>query len=351
MSREGMDDADRLGRLWDDRVLGSAGESDADDDLLAMVRGFEAAAQTPPPPSDLASRTWQRLTGGPLPLVPYVPVPAVATNGHHRAAASPRARSTRRDTVYELVRQLAIAALAGMCGGFVTGIWARVMMRLSGIVTDDRNRGLLTENNAVVGQMTFTGTMTIALLGAAMGVVGGLLYVAVRRWLPGSAWQRSAAFGVLLLAVFGYVVMDRHNPDYRLFGPAWMNVGTFSLAYLVFGLVTGATAEWLQQRMPRFGVAGRSTRRRAGVVALLTPLAGIALYALVVLGAGIAGPSGVLVVAVIALARLPVERVVARLHLGALMLRPAYVGYAAVAIPSLVGVTFTVRAIVAIVSG
>jgi hypothetical protein len=292
--------------------------------------------------------TWASLTGEPLPLAPYVPARPLSLNGHHAKAAP---SSAKRVMFAGLVRQLAIATMAGMAGGFVTGLWARIVMRLAGYLTIDSHRGLLTENNAVVGEITFAGTMAIAVTGAIMGVLGGVLYVAVRRWLPGNVWQRAATFGVLLLAVFGFVVMDRSNPDYRLFGPAWLNVGTFSLAYLVFGLVAGSTAEWLEVKMPRLGRAGGSRRRRFAVGALLTPFALIGLLWFLLAGVGVAGLTGILIAAVIAVAQLPANRLLRIRRFTIRVPRPDLIGYAALAAPSLIGFTLTVRAIVDIVGG
>lgn len=352
MTHDAKDDAAHLGRLWDELVTGSPGDIEAYPELLEMIGNFEKLAVTPPPPPDLAARTWERITGAPLSLAPYVAAGTMALNGHrmHGVTAAP-VRSARRVAFAELVRQLAIATMAGMCGGFVTGIWARLMMRLSGFLTVDRNRGLLTENDAVVGHITLEGTLAIGITGALMGVIGGMLYVAIRRWLPGNIWQRSAAFGVLLLAVFGFVVMDRSNPDYRLFGPAWMNVGTFSLAYIVFGVVTGTMAEWLDRRMPRFGATGRSRPRSVALAGVFSPFAVIGLIVTVLASLGFAGLTGLLFVALIVVARLPIARLMRGPRLAAWLPRPEFAAYAAVAVPSLIGFTLTMRAIVDIVGG
>src|SRR5215204_4962633 len=98
-------------------------------------------------------------------------------------------------------------------------------------MTDPRNRGLLTENDAAVGTITFAGTMSIAMFAGIVGILGGLLYVAIRSRLPGTGWRRGLLYGGLVLATFGFIVMDETNPDYQLFGPPGVNVGTFSFIY------------------------------------------------------------------------------------------------------------------------
>jgi hypothetical protein len=145
--------------------------------------------------------------------------------------------------------------------------------------------------------------------------------------------------------------MDRSNPDYRLFGPAWLNVGTFSLAYLVFGLVVGSTAEWLEVKTPRLGRAGGSRRRRFAVGGLLTPFALIGLLWFLLAGVGVAGLTGILIAAVIAVAQLPANRLLRIRRFTIRVPRPDLIGYAALAAPGLIGFTLTVRAIVDIVGG
>jgi hypothetical protein len=352
MRPDEFDDAARLSRLWDE--LGAAGGSmdEVDSGLMAAIRQIEDATRVPPPPPDLAARTWERITGEALPLAPYVPAAVVSRNGHHAGAITVPARPAGRWEAFAGVfRILAIGTLAGMGGGFLTGIWARLVMRLAGFLTVDRNRGLLTQNDAVVGKITLEGTIFIGLFGAALGIVGGLLYIAVRRRLPGSDWQRALGFGVLLLGVFGFVVMDKSNPDYRSFGPAWLNVGSFSLAYIVFGFLTGMLTEWLDRRVPRLTRHAHSRRRNVAIAALLSPFALVGLAGMLAVGVGESGLSGLLFVLLLANA-LPLSARLRRFpRLTTLLPRPAVVGYAAFAIPSLIGLGLTLRAIVAIVGG
>ena len=354
MTLEPRDDATRESRLWDEYIVRAELQNDADSEFLAEIRRLESLVQTPPPPNGLSGTTWEKITGEPLPLVPYAPALAPSTNGRHAvSAALPRpARSSSRQSVVlaEIYRLLAVAAMSGFAGGFLAGIWARIAMRASGFFTDDRNRGLLTDNDAVVGNMTLSGTLSIAMFGGVIGIVAGLLYVGIRRWLPGRGWQRPLAFGVLLLAVLGFVIMDKSNPDYRLFGPAWMNIGTFSLAYIVMGFTVGTIAEYLQTRLPAPGAADQS--RRGNVVAgiLMAPFAffgGLGLIFIVVGTTGI----GALVLLAIACTWIPVVRPNWTLRLPSFLQQPETFAYATLAIPSLFGLALTLRAIAAIAGG
>jgi hypothetical protein len=357
-------DAARLSAIWDAMQTGASVDG-GDDQLRAAIARLEEIGHTPPPSPDLARQTWEQLTGGPLPLMPLVAMPASSTNGRHMPAATAavpmmRTVSRRQEKVSIVITAIAIGSMGGFAAGFVAGLWMRVAMRISGALTTDANRGLLTENEAAVGQITLSGTMSIAMFGGMVGILGGLLYLLLRRWIPGNPWQRPLVYGGLLLAVLGFVVMDQSNPDYRLFGPPVVNVGTCAFAYIVFGVLAVVLIDWLDRRVPRFGTSGGSRRRTILIGVALAPfalagslaIAGVVLQPVAMLVA--AGPIGALVPVIGGLGILLYKRVrrVRTLPLiSALVRRPALIGYAAFAAPSLIGLVLTVRAITAIVGG
>jgi hypothetical protein len=155
----------------------------------------------------------------------------------------------------------------------------------------------------------------------------------------------------LLLGVFGFIVMDPANPDYQRFGPAWLNVCSFSAIYVVFGLAAGLVVDWLDRTVPRLTMGGRSRWRIAALNAVLLPFVLIGLMA--------AGGIGIVLLGIPRL-------VVPLLAIGALcawlrwyrrpaflprLPRPTIVGYAFFVTPSVAGVVLTVRAIAAILTG
>jgi len=361
MKPDEFDDAARLSRTWDELGENGTALDDVDSELLASIHRIEDATRVPPPPPDLAASMWERLTGESLPLIPLVTAPAKGTNGHHpvTAAANSTARrmARRRQLVTTVFRAVAIGTMAGFAAGFVAGLWMRVAMRLSGYLTVDANRGLLTENDAVVGKFTLAGTLSIAMFGAIVGIFGGLLYIAIRRWIPGNAWLRPVLYGGLLLGVLGFVVMDQNNPDYRLFGPPWLNVGMCSLTYIVFGVLASVLVDWLDRRVPQLGNSVHSRRRTVVTGIALAPFAAVGSLATVV---SVIGPLGLIAPVIVLMAIiggfafLLYRRVqlVRTLPIVVMILRrPALVGYAAFAVPSLIGLVLTLRAITAIVGG
>jgi MFS family permease len=336
--------------MWDALSAGHTPLDDRDPEFLAAIRHVEVTAKVPEVAPDLAARTWEKLTGGPLPLVPLVANIAPSVNGRRAMPASAilasHRVSRRAATLAALFRMIAIGTMAGMGGGFVAGLWTRVAMRIAGALTVARNRGLLTDNDEVVGRITLNGTLFLGFFAALMGVAGGLLYVLVRRRLPGNTWQRPLLFGSLLLLIFGFVVMDEGNPDYRRFGSPWLNVATFSIAYLVFGLVAGMLADWLDRWIPRASGSGMPRWKAVANMFVLSPFALVGLMAVLmaVSSFGLPGPAVVVILLVIVIGQLSGR-------LNAFFPRPGVVRYALIALPSLIGVFLTVQAIAAILIG
>ena len=178
-------------------------------------------------------------------------------------------------------RAVGIASLAGILAGIVVaGLGGRVLMRLSAILAGPEAIGTLTDNGNAVGELTASGTIALILFGGvANGLIGGLVYAALRPWLAPLGRRGIVGFGVLLLATLGFVVITPENPDFRRFGPAAVNIAMFALIYVVFA----ALLVWLHAHLDRF-TPGGSSARPAGIrgFALAVPVGLAALLALFV---------------------------------------------------------------------
>jgi hypothetical protein len=247
-------------------------------------------------------------------------------------------------------RLIAIGTLAGFVAGFLAGIWARIAMRFSGMLTTERNRDMITESQAVVGEITLVGTLFLATFAGMAGMAGGLLYVAVRSWLPRNGWLRSVSYGVLLLGAFGFVVLDPHNPDFRLFGPAWLNMLTYSLVYLICGAGISQVADRFDLRVPHLG--GELSRRRSIALGVaLAPVAAIGLYAGPLFAVNAPGTEHgriLLIPLAVVLALCVFNRWLS--PPGARARRVRRVALFAIVAPSAVGLSMTVRSVVTILS-
>jgi hypothetical protein len=347
---------DNLRDYWDALISGaSRSETGLDPDLAATIHEVHALDNTPAPDPALMGAIWRELVGEPLSATALEPlrIETPSLNGHQNdgtqtvTEATPSAPLRRRlDVALRVDRLLAIGVIAGFAAGFVGGIGARLAMRVAGMLTVSSHRGLLTDNGNVVGEITLGGTLFLTFFAGAIGILGGLLYVAIRSCLPGTGLRRGLAYGGLLLATFGFVVMDQHNPDYRLFGPPGVNVGTFSSVYLLFGLVVAPLADWLDQSIASWPRSRPLGFRAIAGYSLLAPLGMIGFGVIIVGSVGSGGMSGLLFGGLIALSVLSpfARRLVPTLPLP----RPALAGYLVLAAPSLVGLVLTVRAIAGI---
>jgi hypothetical protein len=259
------------------------------------------------------------------------------------------------------LREVGACSLAGMVVGvLVGGLGGRLAMRVSGIAAGPSLQGVRTDAGFPVGAITAQGTLElIVFAGLLSGAIGGMFYAAVSPWLTRLGAWRGLAFGVLLLAVLGSLVLDPDNPDFGRFGPSGVNVGMFGALFLIFGALVAPVAS----RLKRSGANASAGARRAVEaliwLALLPPLLFVAAAFAQILGALTGGgesdvPAGQwFFVAVLALAValrwLPLRR-------GARLERPfdvparraALLSYAALAIPVIGATWLTLTGIVRI---
>lgn len=164
-------------------------------------------------------------------------------------------------SAWQATRPLRWAALLGVItGAIVAGIGGRVVMRLIA-AADPSTDGTFTDARATVGEFTLSGTAEIVLLGTIAGIIGGLLYLGVRRWLPVPPAWNDAAYGVLTLVTVGQPLFDPSNADFQIFEPVLLTVGLFSGLFIVNGLLLGALMDRLHPEP-----AYRARRRTSMVI-------------------------------------------------------------------------------------
>jgi hypothetical protein len=128
--------------------------------------------------------------------------------------------ATEPPSVPRALGVLASGNLAGLNAGLIAGgIGSRLAMRVLALTSPDA-QGSITEADEVVGRITLEGTPFILVAGAALGMGGGLAYVAMRRWLPSRG--AGLAFGLLMLAVSGRLLANPDNIDFVHLDPAWL---------------------------------------------------------------------------------------------------------------------------------
>jgi hypothetical protein len=159
--------------------------------------------------------------------------------------------------VWRVAVLIGIGLFAGLIAGFVAGgVGSRVAMRIVALVAGHEHYGEVTDAEEIVGEITAGGTAFLVMAGTVLGVLGGLFYVVVRRWLPGTGFRKGLAFGGLLLLLFGSRIIDGDNSDFRRFVSSYLSVGLFTALFFLYGLIVSAIVE----RLDRGG--GAPPRRR-----------------------------------------------------------------------------------------
>ncbi len=177
--------------------------------------------------------------------------------------------------VSRALRSLAWAAGLGAVSGVVTvGIGSRIVMRVIALA-DSSTDGTFTDAEATVGEFSIEGSLSLFPLGIGAGILGGLLFLGVRRWLPVPTKWKGAAYGLLTLLTVGNLLFDPSNADFQIFEPVLLVVALFTALFFVNGLLLG----WLMQRFhpePAYEPRPRAARIAVGLLGAVCLLGGFA---------------------------------------------------------------------------
>jgi hypothetical protein len=135
------------------------------------------------------------------------------------------------------LNKIRLGLLAGMLGGVVAGVGARIAMRVVALVTSG------------VGSFSLGGTLAILLFGVILGMPFGMLFVGVRRWLPGAPLWKGLIFGAALALIFvapPFLLIEPEG-ELALVSPL-VGLGLFAPLPLVYGVVVAVAAEWLGKK-------------------------------------------------------------------------------------------------------
>jgi hypothetical protein len=117
-------------------------------------------------------------------------------------------------------------------GALIGGIGGRIVMRLIYLIDRD-TRGAETDFGTI-GEFTLGGSFTLLVLSTIAGVIGGALYVGLRRWLPWSGVARSVFFGLMMM--FGPGVIALGEVDLQIVEPAIPILYMFVALIVLYGV-------------------------------------------------------------------------------------------------------------------
>jgi hypothetical protein len=169
----------------------------------------------------------------------------------HARSVEPSARSDTRGLYDPLaVLRLAEGAICGTAAGVVTGIAARIAMRMVADGFPDTMSRLPT--------FTLGGTVGIVVLTTLIGAPLGVIYAMTRDALRGPPVVQGASFGVLLLGVFGPLFFYGNPLEFGIVSTHLTTVSLFGSLFLIFGATAGialAPAQHLARSLPEPGRA------------------------------------------------------------------------------------------------
>jgi hypothetical protein len=206
------------------------------------------------------------------------PPPAVA------AAAGPPEQPPIGLVVRRYLWALTVAVASGVGAGLLAaGAGGRLVMRLLAVTAGPDAQGRVTEADQVVGRISVDGTLGFVIFtGLFVGLITGVLYLLVRRWLP-TGRAGGLAYGALLLVVAGTRLdpLRPSNPDFDLVGPGWVSVAAFATLAVFHGVLVAALAGRVSRAVPLLGTGPRAIAAHAPLL-LLAPLGSAVLVVAIV---------------------------------------------------------------------
>jgi hypothetical protein len=146
----------------------------------------------------------------------------------------------------EWARRLGLAALAGGIAGLVAGgIGGRLFMLVLARL-NPRATGVLSDDGFVMGRFTLAGTLNLLLAGTVFGVIGGLVWVAIRGLRVGPMWWRRVSVPLGATLVIGAMMVHSDGVDFMLLDPPLVAVAlTLSVPLLATILITWLGDSWI----------------------------------------------------------------------------------------------------------
>ena len=144
----------------------------------------------------------------------------------------------------ELLELLRIIVVAGLSVGIlVIGLGGRLAMLLLRLTSPGDVVGVTSDDGFEIGRTTLGGTYNLVVVGAGVGLIGAVAYVAVAPWLVGRTWFRYVTVGVTAAALGGSMLLHDDGVDFTRTGPLWFAVALFIALPFVSGVALAAVTD------------------------------------------------------------------------------------------------------------
>ena len=142
------------------------------------------------------------------------------------------------------LRRLRAAIVGGFLAGvLVGGVGGRIAMLILRLTSTAAVRGLESDDGFVIGQIS-AATVFLLILTGVLGAIGGLVYLAVRSWIP-PRW-RAAVAAVIAGAIGGGAVIDPVGLDFTVLGPLPLAIAMFVALPAAYGALMSV---WVERRL------------------------------------------------------------------------------------------------------
>jgi len=126
-------------------------------------------------------------------------------------------------------------------GAVFGGAGGRIVMRIAFLI-DRETEGAETDFGTI-GEFTIGGSFTLLALSTIAGTIGGVIYVAVRRWLPWSGLARGVFFGLMMMFGPGFIALGK--VDLQIVEPALPLFFMFVALIVLYGACVALLADRL----------------------------------------------------------------------------------------------------------
>ena len=143
-------------------------------------------------------------------------------------------------------RTLGLGVLAGALAGLlVGGIGGRLFMFVLAELNPE-DSGVRTDDGLPIGQFTLGGTLNLLVITTVVGVIGGLVFLALRGLRFGPPWFRLLSMPVGATLVVGSMLLHSDGVDFTLLQPVELGVAmTLAVPFLYTLLVAALADRWL----------------------------------------------------------------------------------------------------------
>jgi hypothetical protein len=148
-------------------------------------------------------------------------------------------------TMERAARQLSAAATAGAAVGFVVGGWGSRLAMMLLARLNPQATGRISDDGFVMGRFDLGATLGLVAIGTLIGILGGIIYLAIRGLRFGPGWFRWASVTVGPAVVVGTLLVHTDGVDFRILEPVWLAIALFVAIPAVFaGVVAPVVDRW-----------------------------------------------------------------------------------------------------------